>query len=382
MKPILHLLGDKYKAQQFVRFAERKLDELKRLMLKMNQNMQNRLYQFATDDVEVYIESYRGVDKIRISAIEERRKCPGFAGTSVLGGEVLEGESILEVTLGYGVVVGNRDLEVGTRNSFKHIVVDFGDSTFAPFRNLTSEPLSPVDINNGSHLHNYEAAGIFSPKFSFGNTPIWEYLDTVTPIPVLSNIEFSLKGSGNHTLEADAWAEYLTSPWNTVSPSQGIRSWHYLDRAFSGKYQYSSKKINFDLDLTGYESTVTNSTPRIYIGIEFQHIGDHNNVPHNSDPNIQSGGVETSLGGSIERIGASSGTGGFRAIHRILDVTDYSGTIASGIEIRDNTEYERETVMPEPGSYNGWRTQNQAGIIHRELAPICSTTRDNYITVT
>lgn len=69
MKPIIHLLGDRFKAQQFIRFAERKLAEMKQIMKLQSLKMQNRMIRFTTDSVEVYIESYLGIDKIRISAV-------------------------------------------------------------------------------------------------------------------------------------------------------------------------------------------------------------------------------------------------------------------------------------------------------------------------
>ncbi len=68
MKPIIELLGDEYKAAKFIRFAERKLNELKVQMERLSIDMQNRLYRFTTDNIEVYIESYKGFDKVRIRA--------------------------------------------------------------------------------------------------------------------------------------------------------------------------------------------------------------------------------------------------------------------------------------------------------------------------
>ena len=111
MKPILHLLGDRYKAQQYVRFAERKLVELKNLMKLLNLNMQNRLYRFTTDELEVYIESYHGIDKIRINARKKARifisgdiTLPGFrrpnlASTLIADDFSLRGRQTLNITV-------------------------------------------------------------------------------------------------------------------------------------------------------------------------------------------------------------------------------------------------------------------------------------------
>lgn len=103
MKPILHLLGDKYKAAKYIKFAERKLAELKHFMAMLNMNVLSRSYRFTSGDIEIYIESFRGIDKIRIKAAKEA-KCiitaifvAVPASTSEGGGEY--DSAIVSVTL-------------------------------------------------------------------------------------------------------------------------------------------------------------------------------------------------------------------------------------------------------------------------------------------
>ncbi|MGR3302395.1 MAG: hypothetical protein ACUZ8I_07800 [Candidatus Scalindua sp.] len=72
MKPITHLLGDRVVAQRYLWFAEKKMAELKMVMGLQNLEFGQRMYRLPNDSVEVHVESYLGVDKIRIAAaIEE-----------------------------------------------------------------------------------------------------------------------------------------------------------------------------------------------------------------------------------------------------------------------------------------------------------------------
>lgn len=71
MKPIIHLLGDSFKARSFLWFAEKKLAEMKTVMGLINTKFGNKSYRLPDGSVQVYVESYLGVDKIRIIAVSE-----------------------------------------------------------------------------------------------------------------------------------------------------------------------------------------------------------------------------------------------------------------------------------------------------------------------
>ena len=73
MKPILHLLGDRFTARKYLWFAEKKLAELKIVMDLQRIKFGQRTYRLPDNSIEVYIESRLGIDKIRIAAVTEGR---------------------------------------------------------------------------------------------------------------------------------------------------------------------------------------------------------------------------------------------------------------------------------------------------------------------
>lgn len=66
------------------------MDEMKSLMDRQGLTMQNRLIRFTTDSVEVYLESYRGIDKIRI--IAEAKKA-GLTGDAAFDLPIIDSKS-------------------------------------------------------------------------------------------------------------------------------------------------------------------------------------------------------------------------------------------------------------------------------------------------
>lgn len=330
MKPTLHLLGDKYKAAKYIRFAERKLAELKHFMKMMNMDMQNRLYRFTTDSIEVYVESFRGIDKIRIRAAkEEVIECPDFSGTPT--------------------TVGVEELIAFTKAGSNWQLWDFGDGSFRHFDTILSVAVPQA----------YQNTGIYTVKRSVSENSIWNNINS----SVLKNIRKLTKVTDLHIDEADAWAEYLTLSWTTASTSD-LRAFHFL-QVTGGSYFYTSRKFLTDIDLTAYDDS-----KKIYLAV---HITQPDNV-------VRGSGIESSLGGSLEATDMSIASSYF---HNLIELTPYVGTYLTDVEIRDNSGFPRFTDLI---NGEGWdaapRFADPGILIYQKQGVTCTTTKTNYITVT
>jgi hypothetical protein len=128
-----------------------------------------------------------------------------------------------------------------------------------------------------------------------------------------------------------------------------------------------------DIDLTAYDDSMP-----IYLVFAF-----------GSSPSSSklSGGVQTSIGGNINRNDSTaqvlSGRTSETPYYRLLDLTSYAGTIITDLEVTDNTGYARKTDGPWAGNtINGWlNVPVRRRYVHRIVPSKCTTTRENYITV-
>lgn len=215
MKPILHLLGDRYKAQQYVRFAERKLAELKNLMKLLNLNMQNRLYRFTTDNIDVYIESYLGVDKIRIVAAKKKECKVRF-----------------KVELGSPLTINITIINFCDTN---HFLWDYGDGN--------------MDFASSTHSYQYVTAGTYEITLKAWNRRFPESSQIVD----IASLQKSQKLAEGYDTPNDAYNAFVLAPWVTVAT---VTSGNILDQYFSGvnisthKFIYIARKSNFNIDLT------------------------------------------------------------------------------------------------------------------------------------
>ena len=359
MKPILHLLGDRYKAQSFVWFAERKLDEMKKVMGLINTRFGNKLYSLPNGDVTVYIESYLGNDKIRIVAKKKEVACDiNFIG------DVLSGSSPLFVTF------TPDDISA----TYYH-VWDYGDGA-ENYINSVQPQVQPT-------THNYHVAGSYTVKGSFSTSPIW------VNVP-FTNIRSSYKESGggfnnniSFTTELAAWNDYNARSFTLSVPpvaQPGIGTWHFLENQSSLSWKYRSRKSMADIDLTAYDG----SRPIIiFIGFEPNSFDGVTEIP-----GAGSGGWKSSLGGSVDRL-FKTATDIFStedlSYYRLLDITAFAGTILTDVEFTDNTDFARKTGPFTFGNNTNYGYVSSAARFFKifEIQAFeCSKTKTNYITVT
>lgn len=319
MKPILHLLGDRYIAAQYIRFAERKLGEMKRVMDRQRLTMQNRLIRFTVDGIEIYLESFHGIDKIRITA----------AGVAICGfidffADVTEGTAPLTVNFtsiprGY------------TPNEF---LWDYGDLT-----------LSDFDDNNPQHV--YDTPGIYSVKLK-----AWDEIDLESIPAVITSTE----RSSRNPINSLAHAEFLVS-----SPQATTRRFQYRVIKNAGQFDYRSSEGFINLDLSEIPG---NSIPIILAGNEID------------APNIRESGVDCKVD-AVVVASAKSIDLEFNA-QPLVDLSSYAGTVVN-VEFTDTNGF---LIYTEPSNTQivGWDiTTNSIARIYNCKA---EQTKTNYITVT
>jgi hypothetical protein len=226
MKPIIHLLGDKYKAQRFVRFAERKLAELKNLMKLQRLQMQNRLIRFTADAVEVYIESYLGIDKIRITAV-------AITGCNVdFSADVVTGGNPLTVQFAY----------IQINCEFDTWMWDFGDKRMS-FKENPS--------------HTYKEAGNYTVKLKAWKTPqgflpITYDSDSAAGVVLpLTEVSQEKRGSGSSNIAA--YNDFLSDAFDVFISTLDAVSYYGIRRTgvpAGVTYTYYSAIDDYVYDLT------------------------------------------------------------------------------------------------------------------------------------
>ena len=114
MKPIIHLLGNKFVARRYLWFAEKKLAELKAGMDLQKLRFGQRMYRLPDNSVEVFIQAYHGVDKIRIAAVAEvaRINIPGDVAVTL---------PIFDSPISYTIVAEAIVMEVSVTNPISAI---------------------------------------------------------------------------------------------------------------------------------------------------------------------------------------------------------------------------------------------------------------------
>ncbi len=227
MKPILHLLGDRYKSQQFVKFAERKLKELKIQMDLLGVDIQNRLYRFTTDSVEVHIKSYKpgsvfGYDKIRIiSTTGVEKKC----------------KANFTFTISGLVVTFTSDLELPATRTFWN----WGDGSYDE---LTS---NPVD-------HTYEQAGSYRVTLKGYEVGPGGGSDVI-----ITGVH-EVKTPSSSTSNVAAHALYAAASWTVTG---GAQTSEYSVNFTTGPdaWEYDGARMTMTLslqDIAGYDAIVAN----------------------------------------------------------------------------------------------------------------------------
>lgn len=233
MKPILHLLGDRHRAAQYIRFAERKLAELKQMMSRLNLSMQNRLYRFTTDSIEIYIESFRGIDKIRIKAAKEEVACTLDALVTSAG----QDEKIF-----LRLIAEN---SVGVRCEVDTVLWELGDGNWK-FGNATL---------GGVTEYRYEFPGTYTvkahPWLSNGSS----YLISLDSLA--SQFRIGARDANINT----AYSNFLAAPWNTVTAETRV-SYIAQDFDIGARFEYQARRCQFNVDLT---DTVTLANTKIVL---------------------------------------------------------------------------------------------------------------------
>lgn len=339
MKRQLQLFGDRTKAAKFIRFADRKMGEMKNQMRLQRLKMLNKLFRFG-NNIEVYIESYHGFDKIRIRAVKSE-DCRDFSGTPT------------EISAD-GVVVFSQDDSDNIITTNKWHLWDFGDGAF----------FQKEWINTYTQVHTYPTVGLYTVNRSLSVSPIWGNING----SALTNLRRVRKESGLQNNEADAWTDYLTAPWVTTSATFPVAAHRFVDIVSPAAFIYRSDKILFDLDLTTFDDT-----KKIFLAL----------TPLLPSSNfIKSSGVESTLGGSINAVDMTTTISQY---YNLIELTQYAGQLLSDVEIGDNSGFPRflgATVT------TGWRIAGSGAnavngaLIYRKHGVFCTKTKANYITVT
>lgn len=354
----LILRGDKPSARKYISFAKARLTDMKNIMGALGLGYNKKYYKLP--DAEIVVESRYGLDSAWIVGkpkIEDI--CPLFTASPLSGTRTLLGRYL---NLAVSFEERPTTFEWETNPNLDYYFYDFNDDTFG-FDNDTGG-------FGHTHLHRYYRTGIYSPKISYSTSAIWEWIDD----SVLSNLRVYRKQPfAAASTEAGAWALYLAEPWVLRPSFTKPYASHGLSWSSTSIFGYTSFKTLVDINLTAYDG----SEP-IYGAFIFN----TQSVANNS---TLSGGVETSLGGSLNIVDASVNFDGQR--YRLIDLTSYAGTIVTDFELRDNSGYSRITVYtgPAAGNFNGWQQGSDTdNFTHRirTLIDGCATTRPNYITVT
>jgi hypothetical protein len=244
------------------------------------------------------------------------------------------------------------------RPELDNFLYDFNDGSFS---------YSDTGYYLGSSVHVYVNAGAYTPVVHYSDEPIWEELPDV----LLNKRTYRRQTPYYQTSEAEAWAAYSALSW--VPFGTDLIASHYLQLSGTSYYRYSSYMYIVDIDLTAYDDSMP-----IYLVFAF-----------GSSPSSSklSGGVQTSIGGNINRNDSTaqvlSGRTSETPYYRLLDLTSYAGTIITDLEVTDNTGYARKTDGPWAGNtINGWlNVPVRRRYVHRIVPSKCTTTRENYITV-
>lgn len=338
MKRQLQLFGDRTKAAKFIKFADRKMGEMKNQMRLQRLKMLNKLFRFGTDNIEVYIESYHGFDKIRIRAAKAEEVCFDFAGSPT--------PVSVDTTVSF-----TQDNSAGFLITNKFHLWDFGDGAFRQRER----------INPYTEIHGYPLVGTYTVKRSVSPSVIWENINSTA----MTNMRKSAKASSFHSTEAAAWAEYISLSFTTSSTSDP-RASHSLSIVAGPAYAYGSGKLLFDLDLTTYDNTKS-----IYLAVS---------PAFGATISVRASGVQSSLGGSINAAGMTTLT---KQYYKLVDVTQYAGQIVNDVTIEDNSGFPRFSSAIANTGWTLWDGSNTdpGVLIFREHDVVCTETKSNLITV-
>ncbi len=253
MKPILHLFGDRSKAQQFVRFAERKLAELKKLMKLLNLNMQNRLIRFANDNIEVYIESYHGIDKIRITAAEKGCKID-FVGTPVTG------------IAPFNVVFNDRSTAICNNSRWFWNFGNKGYVSYSAGRDYADGGGSELSYFENP-FHDYNNVGQFDVSIKVWNPNTTDDYTSLSPTASETLTKEGIKEifssfctytpTQRDQVNQDAWDSFTAASWTIVSPATNGLSFYYSGGKCINSYLgtiFRAQKQRRTFDLTGISS--------------------------------------------------------------------------------------------------------------------------------
>ncbi len=188
------LSGDKLKASQFVRYAQRKLIDIKTWMRMSGSNMAQKAYFLENGCIEIVIRSIAGMDKIHIHS------CAGGGCVLNVSSEDLGGG---EVQLSIKYDLAGDQLTRGWTT-----LIRWGDGEYT-----FSSAGAKGSTNTQSHT--YESVGEKNILVKSWNTKLLDSERSASSPTTPTG--FTKHGDTLYTTEADAHANMLSKPWTIVS---------------------------------------------------------------------------------------------------------------------------------------------------------------------
>jgi PKD repeat protein len=301
----IHLLGDKFRAQSFLWFAKKKLAEMKMVMGLTNLKFGNRAYQLPDGSVQVYVESYLGVEKIRITAAS------GGCGQVFITADVVEGSSPLTVNFTSTVVGFTPTYYWWT----------FGDAI------STSESVEA----NPSHI--YTDTGTFTVNLIvFGQS-------SATGLQNIGASVFTFENkNASGASDAIAHANFIAAPWS-AGPRGSISLEYQATKTGGGTVTYFATRIN------GFAS-------QAFGGNEY-FLQQSNGLI--SDP---AGTMDLKVNGTV--VHSQAGSEGLTTLKPILRVQDYTSGDVLLTEDRDGMPL----LNPTAGIAKGWFMRGNTSTNH------------------
>lgn len=364
--------GDTLEARKFKGYAMTRVRLMKLQMGLLGiPVMQQR---FKVSGREVYIvvnvNNLIGIDRIEISArlVIEPVECFNFAGIPL---------TLPAPTGGPTGIITFTPIDLDFLTYFH--TWDFGDSSYS-WRDTLGSPQQSAE-------HGYIEAGEYTVKASFSTSAN----EDITSSVVTNLVKERRIPSGGQfkTTEAEAWTIYQAASWAAVgSPGTQPTAAHFLWLINSGGYRYDSFRSTFDIDLTAYDDSLP-----IYMLISFVQPMGGNQIDFTEPTTwpILDGGVKTSLGGNIDRLGKSprfaftSNENTNIPYFLLSDITSFAETIITGVTLTDNTDYARKTswLFGKNGSELDGPGVSVVGCKIIRIANIeCSKTKTDYIEMT
>lgn len=311
-------------------------------------DMQNRLYRFTTDSVEVYIESYKGFDKVRIRA-GKVEKC--------------KADFTFEVT-GLTVDFTSKLTLPATR-----VFWNFGDNQFS----LVSNP-----------SHTYEEAGVYTVTLK-GYEP---GDDPSISAPILFSVE-NRNAANTIISNADAYNNFTLIPWDapttpSATPVFADSIYEVVYQVFGGampppptwKYDARRLTVTIPLDALSSSPSVINGKALIWIEGNYLRLRVSDDIA--ADPIIKTiSGSELGLSLTKPRILPQE------LIAAEIDVN--TAMVESRFSIIDANDNDLWPILPDPAPNhsNSWGAGSIRPDYELKMRPYkCLATKTKTITVT